>query len=182
MPSADDDGPAQTRSAAGHDQERPWKAPRLMEAPGNEEPDQSQERRVRQRLQWDGEFPLPPDPNPGWGGHQYSILKGPGEPFPVVCRRCGRRSKTVDGLLKTPCGGRPEGARAVHPSHLLYLTGDFVFCNSCGGFGMTVVSKLKSACRGDHGLSTSARDRLNRLRKGKSPRDCQFLGTPVRLE
>ena len=163
--------------------ERPSKAPRLTAAASPAATNSHQERRVRPRLQWDGEVPLPPDPNPGWGGHRVSTLRGPGEPFPIVCMRCGRRSKSVEGLFKAPCEGRPEGARFVHSSRLLYQTGDFVFCNRCGGFGVTVVSKLKSACTGDQGLSSSAKDRLNRLRKGMSPRDCYvFVGTPVRLD
>ena len=163
--------------------ERPSKAPRLTAEAHQSEPGSSQDRRVRPRLQWEGDVPLPPDPNPGWEGHRVSTLQDKHEPFPFVCTRCGRRSKSADALSKIPCEGRAAGARLVHASHLLYQTGDFVFCNRCGGHGVAVVSKLKSPCQGDQGLSNSAKDRLGRLRRGRSPRDPKlFLGTPVRLD
>ena len=138
-------------------------------------------RRVRQRLYWEGELPLPPDPNPGWSGHRFYELKGRGERLPIVCTKCGRRSHSREGLARIPCAGRPEQARLVHASHTLMMAGDFTFCNVCGGFGVTVVAKLKAACRGPQ-MSSSGRDRLSRLQNGRSPRDGSFVGEPVRLD
>ena len=97
-----------------------------------------------------------------------------------ACSNCGKRAESKDNLMRSGCEGQPPAVRTSHESHKLFMSGQFVWCAACGGHGIVLTEKLRAKCQPEH-VSKSAKDRLNRLRAGKNPRDCSFVGFPIKL-
>ena len=118
-------------------------------------------------------------------------LRGP----TLSCLRCRRWAVTLSGrrqLRRSNCKFAWKPVRvtstpatsSVQPlvpsmarGHLLMQCGIFVFCTKCGAYQSDKKSrKFEGECRTPN---SSARDRLNRLLKGKHPMTRELLDSPV---
>jgi len=89
------------------------------------------------------------------------------------CAACQRSATTRTGIQRLECA-------AEQLYHHMMSVGPYRFCASCGAYTAEQTIRLKAGCLREP-ASSSAKDRRNRLLKGRDPITRVWLGTPVDL-